>query len=54
MRFQQASLIKGGAAMPSRARLILQYLKLATPSAKNGKLAIAAATAQVKPDWITP
>jgi hypothetical protein len=30
MRFQQASLIKGGAAMPSRARLILQYLKLAT------------------------
>ena len=24
------------------------------PSAKNGKLAIAAAMAQVKPDWITP
>jgi hypothetical protein len=24
------------------------------PSVKNGKLAIAAATAQVKPDWITP
>ena len=24
------------------------------PSAKNGKLAMAAATVQVKPDWITP
>jgi hypothetical protein len=30
MRFQQASLIKGGAVMPNRTRLVLQYLTLAT------------------------